>query len=443
VNLHVEFQTPVLLLHGLVDLLGAENVLDYPPLMSARLPPDESRVDNQYLWGNGYTYARRLRRDFGGIAESPAQIASLIRAKAFDVVIFGTTRRALPFFYEVMSAYAGGDVGTWFTAQTSPTNSVVFIDADDAGGATPYAAVLASRAVFVERERDPGCPHRDLYYTEYGVTIMHHLQTFVDDMVAVAGPIPPDAHGRDLLTTGSLRTFVQDRVGFRFVRSGNETDNTQWQSTYGNRNIVAAWGEDLESAFVGKHGFPELGKKHDSLCGHLNVAAWSFRADLAPSIIRTVTPHWWEGNTSKSGLKELHGSNGKAGAEVENGVEDAWLSLAVAEALLLHDAAACPSVCSGTGLRYTCSTADLMGPMREVLDHVGQSLRSFHVIPIAPKLSRPGVTSTCSLPSLLLNSHPAPLLTYHRPLRQLLSLPPTTALCNRRESDGSCSTEHP
>mmetsp|Transcript_4732 Transcript_4732/g.10230 ORF Transcript_4732/g.10230 Transcript_4732/m.10230 type:complete len:273 (+) Transcript_4732:1894-2712(+) len=272
---------------------------------------------------------------------------------------------------------------------------------------------------------------------------MHHLQTFVDDMVAVAGPIPPDAHGRDLLTTGSLRTFVQDRVGFRFVRSGNETDNTQWQSTYGNRNIVAAWGEDLESAFVGKHGFPELGKKHDSLCGHLNVAAWSFRADLAPSIIRTVTPHWWEGNTSKSGLKELHGSNGKAGAEIDNGVEDAWLSLAVAEALLLHDAAACPSVCSGTGLRYTCSTADLMGPMREVLDHVGQSLRSFHVIPIAPKLSRPGVTSTCSLPSLLLNSHPAPLLTYHRPLRQLLSLPPTTALCNRRESDGSCSTEHP
>mmetsp|Transcript_4732 Transcript_4732/g.10237 ORF Transcript_4732/g.10237 Transcript_4732/m.10237 type:complete len:93 (+) Transcript_4732:1262-1540(+) len=90
--------------------------------MSARLPPDESRADNQYLWGNGYTYARRLRRDFGGIAESPAQIASLIRAKAFDVVIFGTTRRALPFFYEVMSAYAGGDVGTWFTAQTSPTN---------------------------------------------------------------------------------------------------------------------------------------------------------------------------------------------------------------------------------------------------------------------------------------------------------------------------------
>ena len=60
VNLHVEWQTPVLLLHGLVDLLGADNVLDYPPVMSARLPPDDdSPFDHdKNLWGNGYTYAR-------------------------------------------------------------------------------------------------------------------------------------------------------------------------------------------------------------------------------------------------------------------------------------------------------------------------------------------------------------------------------------------------
>ena len=121
-----------------------QNVVDYPPLMSVRLPPDDGIFgSNQNLWGNGYTYARWLPRDFGGYTNgmSPARIEALIREKAFDLVIFGSPRRGTPFFYEVMSAYGGGTIGDWFTAQQAPVKSIILIDAEDESGWTPFAAV--------------------------------------------------------------------------------------------------------------------------------------------------------------------------------------------------------------------------------------------------------------------------------------------------------------
>jgi hypothetical protein len=190
--------------------------------------------------------------------------------------------------------------------------SVIFMDAEDASGWPPEAATLSSRGTFIQRELSPGCPHRNHYYTQYGIALMHHLHIQIEEMVEVVGLLE-DGHGdgrASLLTSSFMRTLVQERAGFRWVHvgasegvcegtSGGACEGAgsgtrgMWESTFANSNVVLAVGEDLTSAFVGAEGYPELGKSHMILCDHLSTATVSRHSGQHhPTAVCTARPSY-------------------------------------------------------------------------------------------------------------------------------------------------------
>ena len=88
-----------LLLHGLRSLLG-DNVIDYPG--SWHLYKDESKKRNlskDQLWGKGFSQTDTMD-NFDSIDRE--DILSKINNKYFDLVIYGSARRSLLFFEEIL-----------------------------------------------------------------------------------------------------------------------------------------------------------------------------------------------------------------------------------------------------------------------------------------------------------------------------------------------------
>lgn len=90
-----------LLFHGLRSLLG-ENVIDYPGLW--HLYKDESKKRNlntDQLWGRGFSQTDILDNYKNTDRED---ILSKINKRYFDLVIYGSARRSLLFFEEVLKS---------------------------------------------------------------------------------------------------------------------------------------------------------------------------------------------------------------------------------------------------------------------------------------------------------------------------------------------------
>ena len=363
------------MLHGLVSLLGAENVVDFPRLDSARAPP-HGPWSNENLWGHGFTYARWLDwGDSSGGTNNATFMEAAIKARAFDVIIFGTVRRQHPFFYDVLSAYSGDPVGTWHTGAESAgrrapaLRRVMFIDAEDHSGWSPEAAAFAHRATFIMRERPMGCPHRDRYYTKYAMTLVHSHHELMKRMYDALG------HGEASveLSVLSVRHLVQVVMGFRWI----PTAAGGWVSSFANRNIVTCPWESrsffieeaeisLEVAAARGEGYPakNLSNLHLGMCRDLMLAIMAFRADLSSvsSQFHDTKPLWWEQEVEEGSSV---GDEQRGDEHTEDWIDKAWLHLGMAEFLLLFDAASCPHFCHEIGPRYECVKNDRLGPLLE------------------------------------------------------------------------------
>jgi hypothetical protein len=94
------------LLHGLKALLGPACV-DYPRLvhMYADYPSDPESMAK--LYGRGMSYARLLGPEHESLRED---IESRIRAREFDLVVYGSVHRGLPLHEVVASSYEPGRI---------------------------------------------------------------------------------------------------------------------------------------------------------------------------------------------------------------------------------------------------------------------------------------------------------------------------------------------
>ena len=165
-------------LHGLRELLGARCVDFVPPehmyALAHRTPPKAPARDAEALYGRGFTYARWLRRGAGddarerardggaarsGRADARDDAAALadaeaivdrtrlderVRAREFDVVVFGSVHRGMPLYGEVLAAY--------------PPERIIFLDGEDEHGWLDQVDRFASRGTYFMRELPDGCP---------------------------------------------------------------------------------------------------------------------------------------------------------------------------------------------------------------------------------------------------------------------------------------------
>lgn len=93
------------LLAGLKVVLGPYAVVDYTKV--AHIYKSFEGVIRGY--GNGYTYSRILDHD-PELDRSDEAISTGIRSHAWDVVVFGSIHRGMPFLEEVRKAYAPAEI---------------------------------------------------------------------------------------------------------------------------------------------------------------------------------------------------------------------------------------------------------------------------------------------------------------------------------------------
>ena len=134
------------LVHGLRSKLGPAAV-DFvkAPHLYAPLPGTDPAPRDQTLnhdwYGHGFTYARRLRDD---PRVDRSNIAARIADREFDLIVYASVHRGLPFFDAVTTAYG--------------PDSIAFVDGEDEHGWSNFSAGLPSRGHYFMREMPDGCP---------------------------------------------------------------------------------------------------------------------------------------------------------------------------------------------------------------------------------------------------------------------------------------------
>ena len=123
---------------GAVDFVKPQHL--YRPRDGDVAPPRDSD-DARGLYGHGFTYANRL---FDDPLVDRADVPRRIKDKAFDVVLYASVHRGLPYFDAVRSAYAPEDV--------------IFVDGEDGHGWSPFSAGLPAYGHYFMRELPDGCP---------------------------------------------------------------------------------------------------------------------------------------------------------------------------------------------------------------------------------------------------------------------------------------------
>ncbi|KAJ8603917.1 hypothetical protein CTAYLR_009722 [Chrysophaeum taylorii] len=119
-----------MLLHGLRMRLG-RGLVDFirPAYMYAPAsgadPAPRNVSAHATLYGHGFTYAHRLRDDAHHFVDR-SRIEHRIRDHEFDVVVYGSVHRGMPFWPEVQATY-------------SP-NDLIFVDGEDEHGWCPWSA---------------------------------------------------------------------------------------------------------------------------------------------------------------------------------------------------------------------------------------------------------------------------------------------------------------
>ena len=136
-----------MLIHGLRTRLGP-GLVDFirPPHLYAPAagsdPPPHDVADHNRLYGYGFTYAHRLRDDVVPIDRSNIELQ--IRNHTFDLIIFASVHRGMPFWPAVLDSYAPRDR--------------IFIDGEDEHGWCPWSSALRQEGFFFMRELPNGCP---------------------------------------------------------------------------------------------------------------------------------------------------------------------------------------------------------------------------------------------------------------------------------------------
>lgn len=137
-----------MLLHGLRKRLGA-GLVDFirphhmyaPASGTDRRPHNFSR--NAGLYGHGFTYAHRLRDDADHVVDR-SRIEQRIRNHEFDVVVYASVHRGMPFWPAVLASYSAANL--------------IFVDGEDEHGWSPWSTRLRSRGFYFMREIPDGCP---------------------------------------------------------------------------------------------------------------------------------------------------------------------------------------------------------------------------------------------------------------------------------------------
>jgi len=172
-----------LLIHGLRTRLGARAV-DFvrPPHLYAPAPGSDDVAGttanshfkaNEDLYGYGFTYAHRLRDD-GAFAVDRSRIEQRIRDREFDVVIYASVHRGMPFWPAVWAAY--------------DRTERIFVDGEDDHGWCVWSAALRWEGFYFMRELPDGCPPTlppaQLNLSDPVHALSFHGPFFADDAVA-------------------------------------------------------------------------------------------------------------------------------------------------------------------------------------------------------------------------------------------------------------------
>jgi len=129
--------------HGFREILGIDAVDFIKPQHlyepSAEAPWDHAQRKD--LYGNGFTYAYRLRDD---PRVDRSDVAAKINAHFFDVVVYASVHRGLPYFDAVRGHYGPGEIA--------------FVDGEDEHGWSNFSAALPEMGHYFMRELPDGCP---------------------------------------------------------------------------------------------------------------------------------------------------------------------------------------------------------------------------------------------------------------------------------------------
>jgi hypothetical protein len=140
-----------LVLHGLKELVEGSNgdsggkVVDF--VKPAHLYMNDSTSiknwGNEELYGLGFTYSRWLR-DEGAVTDG-SDVLKRLKNKGFDVIIYGSVHRGMPWLKEVMSIYE--------------KERIAFIDGEDEHGWCEKSMELMDKGYYFMREIPAGeCP---------------------------------------------------------------------------------------------------------------------------------------------------------------------------------------------------------------------------------------------------------------------------------------------
>lgn len=135
-----------MLIHGLRSKLGPRGLIDFirPPHMYHGRSRSFNFSENANLYGHGFTYAHRLRDDEDFYVDR-TQIEERIRRHEFDVVVYASVHRGMPFWPAVYATYSKDDL--------------IFVDGEDEHGWCPWSTYLRSKGHFFMREIPDGdCP---------------------------------------------------------------------------------------------------------------------------------------------------------------------------------------------------------------------------------------------------------------------------------------------
>ena len=129
--------------HGFRQRLGVGAVDFIQPrhLYEPRVAAPFDQAARSELYGNGFTYAYRLRDD---PRVDRSDIAKKLRDHFFDIVVYGSVHRGLPYF-DVVRAHYGYD-------------EIAFVDGEDEHGWSNFSVGLPAVGHYFMRELPDGCP---------------------------------------------------------------------------------------------------------------------------------------------------------------------------------------------------------------------------------------------------------------------------------------------
>jgi hypothetical protein len=88
------------LLHGLKEHMGA-NCHDYPKICHLY---SDCPIPNHHLYGKGMSYTKTLSPELRSGSDCESDIINDIRAKKYDIVVYGSYTRGIP-FYDIVNEY--------------------------------------------------------------------------------------------------------------------------------------------------------------------------------------------------------------------------------------------------------------------------------------------------------------------------------------------------